>query len=96
MDRRFQSDDQWFISPLLDLHACKYSLLNAKDAAEGTFFKDASMSYRFLADSVFRGVDSSEVDTEKELEKVLLTESLQMIQGVTEEEAAEAADEVLK
>ncbi|CAI2348768.1 unnamed protein product [Caenorhabditis sp. 36 PRJEB53466] len=79
MDRKFQSDDQWYASPLLDLQLCKEDLLECRETAE---------------DTIDRSDDGTEFETEKDKERELWYDNLTSVDGVTEEEATEVIDEV--
>uniref|UniRef100_A0A8R1J237 Small nuclear RNA-activating complex polypeptide 3 n=2 Tax=Caenorhabditis japonica TaxID=281687 RepID=A0A8R1J237_CAEJA len=82
MDRKFQSDEQWYVSPLLDLKNVKEDLLECRQSAEDTLYRDIS--------------DDSEKESEKEKDNALWTENLIMSAGVSEEQATEAVEEVSK
>ncbi|CAA84674.1 snRNA-activating protein complex subunit 3 [Caenorhabditis elegans] len=79
MDRKFNSDEQWYISPLLNLATVKEEMLEVRELGEVI---------------IDRTMDDFDSKTEKEHEMEMWKNSLSYIQGVTEEESLEAIEEV--
>lgn len=79
MDRKLHADDQWYVSPLLELKQVKEDLLEAKQSGE---------------DTVDREIADPEGKHEKEQEMEALLQSMMVVPGITMEEAAEAVEEV--
>ncbi|EFO94516.1 hypothetical protein CRE_13263 [Caenorhabditis remanei] len=79
MDRKFNSDEQWYISPLIELKNVKEDLLDGREAGEVT---------------IDREVEEKEGKSEKDLEMEMWQTSMACEEGVTEEEAAAAIEEV--
>lgn len=79
MDRKFNSDEQWYISPLLELRTVREDLLESRENAE---------------DTIDRKIRNAEEKTEKEQEAEMWLESMMTEENMTEEEALEAIDEV--
>uniref|UniRef100_A0A1I7UMN3 snRNA-activating protein complex subunit 3 n=1 Tax=Caenorhabditis tropicalis TaxID=1561998 RepID=A0A1I7UMN3_9PELO len=79
MDRKLNSDEQWYISPLLDLHKVRNDLLECRDSAE---------------DTIDREIQDRDRKTEAEQELEMWMQSLETTPGILEEEAALAIEEV--
>lgn len=96
MDRKFNSDEQWYISPLLNLATVKEEMLEVRELGEGQFIILKQSNIVEFSVIIDRTMDDFDSKTEKEHEMEMWKNSLSYIQGVTEEESLEAIEEVSK